>query len=172
MNLVLTALHSPLAHTLVIVPLIVIALDLLTGIVAAVRNGTFSTKLLGDFAHHNLLPLLAIFATIGLSILTGVAIPVAASGATAAVTAFTLAQLGSIAENVAEITGLPYSFISSFVSSLFHRGASNNAPIVTSAPTSSPTVAAIQPAAAPTASVPAAATEAPASEATPAQSAS
>jgi hypothetical protein len=162
MTLILSALHSQLAQTLILIPLIAIVLDLVSGVASSIVNHTFSTKMLGDFAHHNLLPFVGILATAGIAILAGTAVPVAAAGVTAAMAAFTVSQVGSIAENVAEVTGLPYSFVSSVLSSLFHRGA-KNAPSVTPAATIAPSVASGQTAAA-SATPTASAAETPASE--------
>lgn len=89
-------------------PLLLILLDVLTGVVAAIKRGVFRAAELSDFARNNLLPYASILGTyLMLPLLQGVTYVAAADGAKAVLVAFCVGQIGSVVENLGLVLNIP-----------------------------------------------------------------
>ncbi len=104
---IIDILHSQLVRDTVLVPLALIVLDLITGVVAALRLGIFSGKEVMDFAHAEVLPYIAILAAIVGMILVGTPVEVAAAAYSLTIAGFVSREVSSIVENVGEIAYIP-----------------------------------------------------------------
>lgn len=103
-----------------LLPLALILVDLVTGLLSAVKRHVYQTRYLADFLSANVLPYLTILVgSLAVPVLVqSVSYPVAALGAKAALSIFLLSQVDSVVRNVSELTGVPEGSLDALVRGL------------------------------------------------------
>jgi hypothetical protein len=93
----------------VLIP-IAILLDVLCGALNALKHHSFSFRMLGDFARHDLAAFVMIlFAAMGM-VATGMSIPLALGAETGALGVLFVGILTSLGTHLEDLTGLPVAF--------------------------------------------------------------
>lgn len=101
--------HDPATQIFFIAPLLFILLDVLSGMVAAVRQRRFQLKQIANFGRENLVKYAGILlGSLLVPLVGGMPYEVAAVAAKATMSAFVLSEVASITENLGEVLDLPY----------------------------------------------------------------
>jgi hypothetical protein len=110
-SVLVSFLQSDLGKMYLLLPAIAVGADFLTGVIRALLNRSFRLAFVGDFLHSQVLPYLAIIAALVVPTLSGVPIEASAAISSAALLAWLASQLGSIAENIGEMFGVPQATV-------------------------------------------------------------
>lgn len=145
MNQLNSLLHNGVVLAVILEPLALILIDLITAIVKNLRDGTFRSAQVADVLQSNLAGYLVALGAVAAAIVAGTPLVAAITAHAALFAAVNVAQLGSIAQHVAEMTGLPDDTILGVLGGLIQKVVPQNAkPIVVApaAPIAEPVVVA------------------------------